>query len=302
MRTFSALIIGMFSCSFLLSSTALTKDEPAPWEQWAEHNPSWVEKIEPFRVIGNVYFVGSKGLSSFLITSETGHVVIDGGLPQNAPLIIENINELGFDVADVKILLNSHAHFDHSGGLHALKQTSGATLVASEEDCSALEGGFYLGYEDNINYTAPPVKVDQTIGDGETLTTGDIALTAHLTPGHTRGCTSWSMTVQEQKKSYDVLFFCGASVAGNSLVPPQYEGIVEDYKHTFEKTREWRPDVLLVNHPFYFDMIAKRKKQLAGDTFAFVDKGAFPDLMKQFETDFQKSLMNAEKARNAEKQ
>jgi metallo-beta-lactamase class B len=281
-------------CVFCLSagsfSASAQQNQPAPWDQWTTKLPTWVEPIEPFRVIGNIYYVGTKGLSSFLITSDEGHVLIDGGLPQNAPLIAHSIQTLGFDIKDVKTILNSHAHFDHSGGLKELKEMSGAEFLASEGDRSALEGGFYLGFEDNIDVTAPPVSVDRIIREGDTITVGDITLTTLLTPGHTRGCTSFRMTAYEQGTPYDVLFFGGASVAANKLSPEQYEGIVEDYKNTFDKTKSWQPDVLLVNHPFYFDMDTKREKLIAGNPLAFVDKGAFPALRQDLKHAFEKSL------------
>ena len=287
--------IVFINLAFSGSGTAMQPNhtDEAPWVQWGEEFPAWVENTAPFRVIGNIYYVGTKGLSSFLITSDKGYILLDGGLPQNASMIAENIRQLGFNTSEIIYLLNSHAHFDHSGGLQTLKEITGARLVASEGDRSALEGGFYLGSENNINYSAPPVHVDQIIEGGETITLGNTALTARITPGHTRGCTSWTMTATEGGKNYDVLFFCSASVAGNSLVPPQYEGIVEDYKHTFESTRTWRPDVLLVNHPFYFNMEEKRAKQSEGNPLAFVDRTGFQDLMRRLEANFTQSLKEA---------
>lgn len=271
---------------------AQSNDTPAstPWLQWGEENPSWVTAFEPFQIISNIYFVGTEGLSSFLITSPEGHILIDGGLPQNAPQIIASVKKLGFDIRDIKILLNSHAHFDHSGGLKAIKQASGAKLFASEEDRSALEGGFYLGYEDNINLSAPPVLVDQVIQDGDTISISHNTLTARITPGHTRGCTSFMMTATQDNKNYDVLFFCGATVAGNTLVPEQYEGIVDDYQRTFTMTTNWQPDILLVNHPFFFDMKAKREKQMAGQPLVFVDRQEFPKFIAHWKADFEKQL------------
>ncbi len=276
------------------SSAQTTQQEtPAPWEQWATSNPSWVENIEPFRIIGNIYYVGAKGIGVFFITSQDGHIVIDGGMPQNAAVVAANIKTLGYDIKDVKVLLNSHAHFDHSGGLKALKEMSGAVMIASEGDRSALEGGFYLGAEDNINYSAPPVSVDRIISDGETVKIGAITLKAEITPGHTRGCTSWTMTAMEDGKTYDVLFFCSATVAGNRLNPPQYEGIVDDYRETFKKTKDWRPDVFLANHPGFFKMSSKRTAKLAGDNLAFVDRETFPVMMLRLEQDFEKLLDEA---------
>ncbi|WP_262693582.1 subclass B3 metallo-beta-lactamase [Kordiimonas aquimaris] len=280
-------------CSSNVLSIQNGESATTPWDQWGDANPSWVENTEPFRIIGNIYFVGTKGLSSFLISSSEGHILIDGGLPQNAPIIAGNITALGFNIKDVKILLNSHAHFDHSGGLRDLKEMSGAKLLASTGDRSALEGGFYLGYEDNINYSAPPVEVDEIINDGDLVTLGDIALKTSLTPGHTRGCTSWTTNIVEAEVSYEVLFFCGATVAGNTLVPEQYAGIVDDYRRTFEKTAAWQPDVMLVNHPFFFDMDAKREKQKSGDPLAFVDPEDFPKFMENLSQAFEQSLAQA---------
>ncbi len=268
---------------------ALTAPSP-----WAKANPGWIEAYRPFRVIGNVYSVGPRGLGVYLIATDDGHILLDGGLPQTVPLIARNIEGLGFRLSDVKILLNSHAHFDHSGGLAALKALTGATLIAAEGDRSALEGGFYLGSEDEHDMSAPPVAVDETAADGKTVSLGGAALTANLTPGHTRGCTSWSMTVEEEGKPYSVLFFCSASVAANRLahpeIGPQYEGIVRDYRRTFEKAETMRPDVLLAGHPEFFAMEEKRARQIAGDALAFVDPEAFPALIARQEADFEKRL------------
>ncbi|WP_217272016.1 subclass B3 metallo-beta-lactamase [Sphingopyxis sp. BSNA05] len=256
---------------------------------------SWFANVEPFRVIGDadqgVYFVGTEGLGMYFIPTEEGHIVIDGGMPGQGAYIAEAIKTLGYDPADVKILLNSHAHLDHSGGLAELKQLTGARLLASEGDRSALEGGFYLGSEDDASMGAPPVKVDQIIADGEVVKLGEVALTAHLTPGHTRGCTSWTMDVEQGGKSYKTLFFCSASVAANRLVgPPQYEGIVEDYRKTFALTRDWKPDVFLSNHPQFFGMAAKQEKLAAGDPLAFVDDSEFPAFIAKMEQAFEAAL------------
>jgi metallo-beta-lactamase class B len=274
---------------------------PAAPHQWARANPAWVEPVAPFRVIGPIHYVGSADLASFLIRTDDGFILLDGGLPDNAPMIADSIAKLGFDLRDVKILLNSHAHFDHSGGLAALKAASGATLIASEGDRSALEGGFYLGSESNASFAAPPVKVDRVVADGESVTLGGVTMTARLTPGHSPGCTSWTMRVREGAEAYDVLFFCSATVAANRLVgPPQYEGIVEDYRGTFEKMRDWRPDVFLAAHASFFDMEAKRQKLLAGDPLAFVDRESFPKLRERQQADLERQLA-AQTAQAAQK-
>ena len=250
---------------------------------------------------------GRAGLSAFLITSDEGHVLIDGGLPENAPQIVNSIEALGFDTDNIRLLLNSHAHFDHSGGLAALKEMTGAPLAASEGDRSALEGGFYLGAEDKPEYGAPPVTVDWTFTDGAVVSVtaegeqiGGLELSAWITPGHTRGCTSFTLTVEEGGESYDVLLFCSASVAGNRLVgPPQYDGIIEDYRYTFERTAEWTPDVFLSNHPFFFNMEAKRRALYAGDPLAFVAPDEFPRFMTRAAEDFERRLAEQQAALEA---
>lgn len=266
------------------SCAAAKPQRPSPW---AASNPDWIERFEPFKVHGSVYYVGTRGLSSFLVATPSGHILVDGGLPENARVIADNVRSLGFDVRDVKYLLNSHAHVDHSGGLARLKEMAGATMVASQEDAWALETGLVPGSENDPAFSAPPVKVDRTIADGESLSLGGVTLTARLSPGHTKGCTTWAMNSGE----LEILFFCSGTVAANSLVnPPQYEGIVEDYRATFAKAKTWTPDVFLANHPGFFDMEERRARQKAGAQDAFVDRGAFGVHLAALEAAFEKAL------------
>jgi metallo-beta-lactamase class B len=278
------------SCATAPNNQPITALAVAP-SPWAAANPAWVEPYDPFLIYGDVYYVGTRGLASYLIVSPHGHFLIDGGLPENASIIARNIETLGYRLKDVKYLLNSHAHFDHSGGLAALKKATGAKMVASDGDRWALEAGLVPGSEDDPAFAAPPVAVDRVIGDGETLTLGGVTLSAHVTPGHTKGCTSWTMAAGGKQ----ILFFCSASVAANRLVaskigPPQYEGIVDDYRATFAATKNWRPDILLANHPEFFSMEEKRERQLAGDSNAFVNPDEFSVLMAKLEAAFNKAL------------
>ena len=291
------LALCLCACSSEPISEASQPDRnPPPWEAWAHTNPAWIAPVQPFTIIDNIHFVGTQGISSFLITSDGGHFLLDGGLPQNAPMIAQNIKALGYDISDVKILLNSHAHFDHSGGLAALKTMSGAKLYASQGDLSALEGGFYLGAEDKPQYSAPPVKVDTVIAEGDVLRLGETSLTARMTPGHTRGCTSWTMNAHQGGEQYEVLFFCSISVAGNRLIPPQYEGIVQDYQNSFEAMRSWQPDIFLGNHTGFFRLKDKRAKQLKGETQAFVNPKEFSNYLRKSEAKFNVSLARASAA------
>jgi metallo-beta-lactamase class B len=273
----------------------LADDEISPPFDWQQNFPSWYAAVEPYQIMGTgkagIYFVGTEGLGIYFIPGDAGHIVIDGGMPGEGQYVADAIRKLGFDPKDVKILLNSHAHLDHSGGLAELKALTGAKLVASEGDRSALEGGFYLGSEDDETMNAPPVQVDQTIADGEKLTLGNVTLTAHITPGHSRGCTTWTTPVVQGGQSYQALFFCSATVAANRLVgPPQYEGIVADYRRTFAMTKDWKPDIFLANHPEFAGMKEKRERQRAGDPLAFVDREGFPAMIAKLEKAFEAAL------------
>lgn len=260
------------------------------WHQWGQSNPDWIEPITPFRIIGNIYYIGTQGIGSYLIQSEQGHIVLDGGLPQNAEQIAANIVSLGFKLGDVKHLINSHAHFDHSGGLNQLKQLTGAKLTASKQDAVWLENGEYPGSE-NRDYMSVPVAVDRIIGSEEKLKLGSSELTAHLTPGHSPGCTSWRTEVMQDQINYSVVFFCGASVAANRLFPkPQHPGIIEDYRATFATIKDWQIDVYLSNHPFYLNLNKKRAAQLSGDPLAFVDSTEFNLAVTGMQADFEKKL------------
>lgn len=291
----------IFLIALIVGGPVAAEDDAAPTD-WAERVPSWAAPFEPFNIIGNLYYVGTEGLAVFLIAGVKGHVLIDGGLAGHEQLIINNIAALGFDIEDVEILLNTHAHFDHSGGLAALKKASGATLWASEGDVSALEGGFYLGSEERTEFAAPPVNVDRIIDeDGgaledavSSLMGGDVVrpfLKAELTPGHSRGCTSFRLFISEDDEILEALIFCSASVAANRLAnPPQYEGIVDDYRLTFSKTKEWSPDVFLANHPEVFGMKGVRAVQRAGDRRAFVSRGEFKKYIAAMRFAFEDAL------------
>jgi len=251
-------------------------------------NMRWNEPAAPFTVIGNIHYVGTESVSAFLITAPDGHFLLDGIVPQSAPQILENIRTLGFDPADVKYLLNSHAHIDHAGGLAALKRATGAVMVASAADKPILEAGDVF-YGPSAGMKFPPVRVDQLIADGETLTLGEVTLTAHLTPGHTPGCTSWSVPViGADGAAHKAFLHCSATVAGQKLVPESYPGMVESYRLTFEKVRTIEADVFLANHDNFFGLKDKRARLLAGDANAFVDPAelmAFNSAMeKAFET------------------
>lgn len=244
----------------------------------------WNEPFAPFTVIGDIHYVGTAGVSAFLITTPEGHFLIDGGPPQSAPAIIANIETLGFRIGDVRYLMNTHAHIDHAGGLARLQRASGAVMIASAGDRPTLEAG-HIFYGPSETWTFPPVRVDRVIGDGESITLGGVTLTAHLTPGHTAGCTSWSMDVSGADGApHHAFFHCSATVAGQSLVPEAYPGMIEDFRRTFANVAAIDADVFLPNHSNFFDLPERRARQQAGDANAFVDAGAlhrFNDALRE---------------------
>ncbi|CAN5341298.1 subclass B3 metallo-beta-lactamase BJP-1 [soil metagenome] len=255
---------------------------------------SWVQQAAPFHIIGPVYSVGSEGLAVYLIHTKAGDILLDAGVPEIATQIENNIKTLGFDPKNIKILLNSHAHFDHSGGLAQIKRDTGARLIASEGDKVSLETGTYLGSETVKAMGAPAVKVDQTVKDGGKVTLGEVTLTANLTPGHSRGCTSWTMPIVEAGVTHKAIFFCSATVAANRLAPnPQYPGIVADYQSTFVKARALSKDIdiYFAPHSEFFDMAGKKARLAAGaGSNPFIKKGEFAAAVDKFDADFKVEL------------
>ena len=226
-------------------------------EEWR----SWNQPVEPFRIAENLYYVGASDIASYLITTSEGHILIDGGFVETAPQIEANISKLGFKVEEVKILLNSHAHFDHAGGLAALKARSGAKLFASAPDATLLESGgkgdFRFGDEGQF----PPVVVDRRLADGEAVTLGGATLTARLTPGHTRGATTWTF----KAGSFDVVVVSSASILDYRFVGKEsYPGIAADFERTFAVLEALPVQIFLAPHGGFFDLAGKRERAASG--------------------------------------
>jgi metallo-beta-lactamase class B len=255
-------------------------------------NSNWTRPLKPYRVVGNIYYVGSEGLSAWLITSSEGHVLLDSGpSAEGARLIERNIASLGFKLMDVKILINTHAHFDHAGGMAQLKADTGAKVWASRLDEPALEQGHHIGDNENGPTPFAAVKVDRSFGDEAKLTLGETKLIAHLTPGHTPGCTSWTMAATEKGRPLSVTFPCSLSVAGNVLVGNKtHKSIVADYRSTFAKLRAIPTDVMLPAHEEQGDLLAKRQKYLRGDLNAFIDPTELNRFVDVSEAAFNKEL------------
>jgi metallo-beta-lactamase class B len=272
---------------------------PAAFGQAREEWRAWNQPVEPFRIVGNVYYVGAANVSSFAIKTEKGIILIDGGLPETAPQILSNLRRLGMDPKQVKILLNSHAHFDHAGGLQALKEATGAKLYASAGDKRVLEAGGKndFGFGDSLQF--PKVKVDRTVASGEKVALGNTELIAELTPGHTKGCTTWTARIQDGNAEYNVVWICSLSVPGYRLVNnSKYPNIVEDYQHSFAAIKKRRCDVFLAPHGEFFDLKERMQRFKDGDAKAFVDPTALRRYVADAEAAFDQEL---EKQRAAAK-
>src|ERR1700754_715476 len=257
----------------------------------------WTAPFEPFHLIGNIYYVGTDGIAVYIIKTSQGLILMDTALPQSTGLIEDNIAKLGFKLGDIKYILNSHAHFDHTGGFAEIKKETGAQLIAGERDKPLLEGGYYPGDEKNKDLSFPPVKVDRTVKEGDKVTLGDTTLTAHSTPGHSPGCTSWEMTVKDAGQDRDVLFFCSGTVPLNRLVGnPTHPGIADDYRATFAKAKAMKVDVRLGPHPEVYDMQKKRAEMKDGAPNPFVKPGEIQTYVAGLETDFDKQLAKQQAA------
>ncbi|WP_157898804.1 subclass B3 metallo-beta-lactamase [Luteitalea pratensis] len=263
----------LFCCALLVvtSGAGPAQDDPDGWKT----------PTAPTRIVGPIYYVGTYGLAAYLITTPAGHILIDGAVPVAGPDIVSAIEAAGFKPADIKILLNTQAHFDHVGSLAHLKQVTGGRVVVMKGDEGILASGGTTDYlfGPRAEYHFPAVKVDEVIGDGHVVSLGGVSLTARLTPGHTPGTTTWTMTVREGGQSYRVAFAGSTFVnPGTRLVKnPSYVGIEADYRRSFALLESLPVDMYLAAHAQAFDFHAKRERAKSEGPRAFVD----PDALRQ---------------------
>lgn len=244
------------------------------------------QPVEPFRILGNLYYVGASDATSFLITTPDGNILLDSGFEETVPLIRDNVKKLGFKMEDVKLLLNSHSHFDHAGGLAALKHLTGAKMVAMDTEAPLLARGGKNDFRFGDDLAFPPVEVDRVIHDGDTVTLGGVTLTAHKTPGHTPGCTTWTMKAQDGGKSYDVVFLGSDTINPGVVLThnPKYPGIAADYAHTFDILKSLPCDVFLASHGSFFDLKGKTERLRKGEMpNPFIDPQGYCEHVKQRE-------------------
>jgi metallo-beta-lactamase class B len=231
-------------------------------------------QFPPHRIVGNVYYVGTKTLSSFLVVTEQGHILIDSTYERNVPTIRKSVEQLGFKFADIKIVLGNHAHGDHQEGDAAVKGMTGAMVWAIAEDVPALKGMMPGGKEH---------PVDKVLHDGDKVSLGSTTLVAHLTAGHTRGATTYTARVKDGSTTYDVVFFSSLR-AGGTVTP----AIAAEFDRTFAVVRTLPCDVPLGDHPAEYNMDAKFAKLAAGGPNPFIDKAHCLD-----EADIQEAMYRA---------
>ena len=247
----------------------------------------WTRPFPPFKMLGNVYWVGTYDLSTYLITTPRGNILINTGLESTVPQIKAGVEKLGFKLSDTKILLATHGHWDHVAGMAELKKMTGAKMIMSEADAELLESGGKADFRfgDNPESRFTPLKVDQTLKDGDKVTLGGMELTAHLHPGHTKGATSFSFDVREAGKTYHVGLINmpginpGVKVSGM----PKFPGIAEAYANTFRLQKELKFDVWLSSHAGQFRMHEKYKPGDAYSPDRFLDFNGFRAALNRLE-------------------
>jgi metallo-beta-lactamase class B len=244
------------------------------------------QAMAPFRIAGNLYYVGTRDVTAFLLTGPQGHVLIDGGYPGSASMILSSIEQLGFAPREVRVLLNSHGHFDHAGGLAALQRATGAQLWISARDAEAVASG---GRHDSLwplrllgrlgLADFPPPRIDHRFADGAQVQLGPLALTAYLTAGHTPGCTSWSFPVRDGARTLQAVHVCSLTVFPRlqPFAAENYPGETADFRRSFATLRALPGELFLAPHAEFFDLQRKRAAQAqAGDPAApFLDRAGY---------------------------
>ncbi|MDO1529262.1 subclass B3 metallo-beta-lactamase [Fulvimonas sp. R45] len=275
---------------------------PASERRNIADNPSWTAPQKPFRIYGDTWYVGPRGLGIFLVTAPAGDVLIDGGVPGDAPLIEANVRALGIDLHDIKWILNSHAHSDHAGGMAQLARDTGAQVIANAADAPLLERGGRDDPEYGDRFPFPPVHVARTVTDGEVLHLGDLLLTAHSTPGHTRGNTTWTWMSCEGARCLHLVDVGSLSAPGFRLIGnPKYPDVLEDFEHGFAVVAALPCDIPLAPHPGMVDFWERVAKRERGDANALVDpagcRAYAKDARESFEAQLAKQRADAASAR-----
>ena len=291
-------IIASIALSMIVTLIVVAHHAPPAYMQ-----NDWTEPFPAFRIAGNLYYVGSRGLASYLFTTPDGHILINSNLEASVPMIRASVESLGFKFSDIKILLISHAHGDHCAGSAALKQLTGAKYMVMEGDVEVVESGgksdFQYGNDPTTLY--PPTRVDRVLRDGDHVKLGGATLTARLTPGHTKGCTTWTMRVNDGSKLRDVVIVGspnvnpGYKLVGNTVYPR----ITEDFEKTFRVLKSLPVDYFLGAHGSYFDLESKYPRFKLGEV-AFFDPAGYKNFVDDREQAFRMELTKQKSAKVAD--
>jgi metallo-beta-lactamase class B len=233
----------------------------------------WDEPEEPVRIVGPIYFVGTKGLGAFLLATSEGHILMNTGMPPSGPIMAESIRKLGFKPEDIKIMINGHAHIDHAGAFAFFKKLSGAQVAIMRDDVPLMENGGRADFKYANDFGYEGVKVDRVLRDGDTVRLGNLLLTAYHTPGHTMGATTWVLNMVVERKPYVIIFPDGAGFNPGYRVAkdPIYPGINADFRRTHHVLEMLKPDIWLAQHNEYYDFEGKRKRAATEGVKAWID-------------------------------
>jgi metallo-beta-lactamase class B len=252
--------------------------------------PKWNKPEPPFRIAGNIYYVGTNFLASYLITTPAGDILINPDYAESVPLIEKSVSKLGHKFSDIKIILISHAHDDHAAGCALAKKLSGARLMVMEQDVSTIEGGGTGDFAYHAHWA--PAKVDRVLHDGDKVTLGGTTLVAHLTPGHTKGCTTWTTDVTDRGQMLHAVIVGSTTIGpGYRLVAnPRYPAIAKDYERTFRVLHALPCDLFLGAHGVYFHLDEKRRRMHEGGPNPFIDPAGYQAFLNESEQDFRTEL------------
>ena len=256
--------------------------------------PAWTHPFPPFQIAGNLYYVGSEDLAAYLITTPKGLILINSNLESSVSQIRESVEKLGFKFSDIKILLISHGHYDHCAGSAAIIKQTGARYYVMDADVSVVESGGKTDFEysTRTDFHFPPTHVDRALHDRDVVSLGGVSLIAHLTPGHTKGTTTWTMDEVEGGRTLRVVIVGSPNVnEGYKLVDnKQYPKIAEDYKHGFQILKRLPCDIFLGAHGGYFGLAQKYPRWKNGDKNAFIDPAGYKSWIADREKAFEAAL------------
>jgi metallo-beta-lactamase class B len=292
----------LFAFAGLLASAPLGLHAQTAIKQLPVNNPNYVKPFVPFRVIGNLYYVGTYDLAVYLITTPAGHILINTGINDSTAAIRSNIEKLGFKLSDVKLLLATHGHWDHVGAMAEIKRLTGARMLMQEADADMLESGGSQDYRypQGRGAVYEPIKVDQRLKDGDKVRLGDTELTVMHHPGHTKGSTSFSYNLREGGRNYNVLIANMGSINPGVQVSgmPGFPEITKAYASTFEKQKQLKPDVWVSSHAAQFNMHEKYKPGDPYDPKRFVDPQGYQAKVQNYEKLFRAQLQKEQEKAN----